>query len=315
MPVKPRKNIAVSVRQRLLNLARTGGEEYQIVLSRYVRERFLYRLARSEHANRFVLKGAMLFLVWSGALHRVTRDIDLLGYVEIEEEALRAVARDICTVRVSDDGVAFAPESVMAERIRGGQEYEGIRLRITAHLGSAVVSFRVDVGFGDTVTPPPRFETFPTLLDFEAPRVKVYPQETVVAEKFQTMVQLGIANSRMKDYYDLAYLAGAFDFEGPLLAQAILRTFERRNTLVPFDIPVALSETYSEDVAKRRQWHAFLKKSRLSGSDLKEAVELLVSFLMPPARAVSAGHPFPNEWLVGRGWRPISGATCTVKRT
>ncbi len=315
MPVKPRKDIAVSVRQRLLNLARAGGEEYQIVLSRYVRERFLYRLARSEHANRFVLKGAMLFIVWSGALHRVTRDIDLLGYGEIEEEALRAVVLDICTVQVSDDGVAFAPESVVTERIRSGQEYEGIRLRIKAHLGSAVVSFRVDVGFGDNVTPSPRLETFPTLLDFEAPRVRVYPRETVVSEKFQTMVQRGIANSRMKDYYDVAYLAGAFDFEGEILVQAIRRTFERRNTLVPSEIPVALSEVCAEDTAKRRQWRAFLQKSRLGDNDLKEVVALLVSFLMPPAQAVSAGCPFPHNWLAGREWQPVSGDSCTVKRT
>ena len=307
MPVKLHKDIAVSVRQRLLNLARAGGEEYQIVLSRYVRERFLYRLARSEHADRFVLKGAMLFLVWSGALHRVTRDIDLLGYGEIGEEALRAVAQDICTVRVSDDGVAFAPDSVVTERIRSGQEYEGIRLRITAHLGSAVVSFRVDVGFGDDVTPSPRLETFPALLDFEAPRVRVYPRETVIAEKFQTMVQRGIANSRMKDYYDLAYLAGAFDFEGTILVQAIRRTFERRNTLVPSDIPLALSMTCAEDPAKRRQWRAFLQKSRLGDDDLKEVVELLASFLMPPAQAVNAGGPFPHKWLAGKGWMSVSG--------
>ena len=277
------------------------------MLSRYVRERFLYRLARSEHADRFVLKGAMLFLVWSGALHRVTRDIDLLGYGEIGEEALRAIAQDICTVRVSDDGVAFAPESVVTERIRSGQEYEGIRLRITAHLGSAVVSFRVDVGFGDDVTPSPRLETFPTLLDFEAPRVRVYPRETVIAEKFQTMVQRGIVNSRMKDYYDLAYLAGAFDFEGAILVQAIRRTFERRNTLVPSDIPLALSKTCAEDTAKRRQWRAFLQKSRLGDDDLKEVVELLASFLMSPAQAVNAGGTFPHKWLAGKGWTSVSG--------
>ena len=306
MTAKPTKDLAASVRQRLLNFARAEGDQYQLVLSRYALERFLYRLAQSEHEGRFVLKGAMLFLVWQGELHRVTRDLDLLGYGEAREDALRRVARDICTVSVPDDGVAFEAESITAERIRGGQEYEGIRLRVKARLGSAVVPLQVDVGFGDAITPAPRHETFPTLLDFEAPRMRVYPRETVVAEKFQAMVWLGIANSRMKDYYDLAYLASTFAFDGDTLAQALRRTFERRRTLVPVEIPVALSKTFAEDAAKRRQWRAFLKKSKLSSGDLIEVSDLLVSFLMPPSQAAGAAVPFPERWPEGGGWQPLS---------
>lgn len=309
MTAKPTKDIRASVRQRLLNLARAEGEEYQLVLSRYARERFLYRLAQSEHRDRFVLKGAMLFLVWQGELHRVTRDLDLLGYGTAEEDALCEVARGICTVSVPDDGVTFETESVKAERIRGGQEYEGIRVRVTSRLGSAVVPLQVDVGFGDAVTPAARIEMFPTLLDFEAPQVRVYPRETVVAEKFQAMVQLGIANSRMKDYYDLAYLAGAFTFDGDTLRQAIQRTFERRRTLLPVEPPVALSKSFAADAAKQRQWRAFLKKSRLSGSGLETVVGLLLKFLMSPALAAGAGNSFPQWWPEGGGWQPLSEVT------
>ena len=168
----PSPNTAASVRQRLLNLARAGDEEYQLVLSRYVRERFLYRLAQSEHERQFVLKGATLFVVWTGETHRVTRDLDLLGHGDPDEDALLALVRDICITPVPDDGVAFDAAGASAAAIRGGQEYEGVRVKLTARLGTAVVPLQVDVGFGDAVTPRAEYVTLLGLLDFEPPRVR-----------------------------------------------------------------------------------------------------------------------------------------------
>ena len=297
-------NTAASVRQRLLNIARKGGEEYQLVLSRYVRERFLYRLAQSEHEGRFILKGATLFVIWTGELHRVTRDLDLLGHGDSDEDALLVLVREICTTPVSDDGVAFDPASASAAPIRGGQEYEGIRVRLTARLGSAVVPLQVDVGFGDAVTPAPEYVVLPSLLDVDAPRVRAYPRETVVAEKVQAMVQFGIANSRMKDYYDVWYLARTFAFDGETLARAIARTFERRGTPLPPDVPMALSPTFSQDPTKQRQWKAFLAKGRLIAPDLKTVVGQLASFVLPPVRSTAGGRPFTASWDVGGPWQP-----------
>ena len=299
----PSPNTAASVRQRLLNLARASGDEYQLVLGRYVRERFLYRLAQSEHEGQFVLKGATLFVAWTGDPHRVTRDLDLLGHGASDEAALLALVRDICAAQVPDDGVAFDAEGASAARIRGGQEYEGVRVRLTARLGSAVVPLQVDVGFGDAVTPRPEYVTLPALLGFDPPRVRAYPRETVVAEKLQAMVALGIANSRMKDYYDVWYLAQTFPFDGATLARAIGKTFERRRTPLPAGVPTALSPAFSTDPAKRRQWQAFLTKGRLDAPGLEEVVEALAVFLPPPVRSLAAEQPFTASWPVGGPWR------------
>lgn len=297
-------NTAASVRQRLLNLAREADEEYQLVLGRYVRERFLYRLAQSEHEGQFVLKGATLFVVWTGDPHRVTRDLDLLGHGDSDEAALLGLVRDVCATLVPDDGVAFDATGASAARIRGGQEYEGVRVRLTARLGSAVVPLQVDVGFGDAVTPRPEYVTLPALLDFDPPRVRAYPRETAVAEKLQAMVALGIANSRMKDYYDVWYLAQSFAFDGATLARAIGRTFGRRRTPVPLDIPMALSSGFAQDAAKRRQWQAFLAKGRLDAPTLGQVVEHLAAFALPPLQAVGNGEPFSTAWGPGGPWLP-----------
>lgn len=300
----PSPNTAASVRQRLLNLSRAGDEEFQLVLSRYVRERFLYRLAQSEHEGRFVLKGATLFVVWTGEAHRVTRDLDLLGHGDPDERALLRLLRDVCTTPVPDDGVVFDAAAASAARIRGGQEYEGVRVKLTARLGSALVPLQVDVGFGDAVTPPPEYVTLPALLDFDPPRVRAYSRETTVAEKLQAMVQLGIANSRMKDYYDVWYLAQTFPFDGATLTRAIGRTFERRRTPAPTSVPTALSPVFAQDDAKRRQWRAFLAKGRLDAPGLEDVVGHVGSFALPPAQAVAEGRPFTPTWRAGGPWLP-----------
>ena len=206
-------NLAASVRQRLLNRARERSEDFNHLLTRYANERLLFRLAESAHRDEFVLKGATLFELWHDAVYRATRDVDLLGFGEPAVERVQAVFRELCAVDVEPDGLRFLEGSVRAERIRDAQEYGGVRVRLTADLDGARIALQVDIGFGDIVTPGVVEAEFPTLLDFPAPRLRTYPRETVVAEKFEAVVRLGIANTRMKDFYDLWAMATTFAFD------------------------------------------------------------------------------------------------------
>ncbi|GAB5518826.1 MAG: nucleotidyl transferase AbiEii/AbiGii toxin family protein [Rhodothermales bacterium] len=290
-----RGNVAASVRQRLLNLAREGGETYDVVLSRYVRERFLYRLGQSSYRDRFIVKGATLFLVWMGEPHRITRDLDLLGYGASSETALLDAMRAICAVKVEhDDGLVFEHDQATAAPIREGQSYEGVRVRVVARLGSARIPLQIDIGLGDAVTPTAESAQIPPLLDSEPPVVRVYPRETVIAEKYQALVVLGMANSRMKDYYDLWYLGAHFDFDAATLREAIVATFERRGTARPSTRPLGLSAAFSGDAGKVQQWRAFLRKGRLDAPPLVEVVEWVERLLWQ--------MPDRGQWKARRGW-------------
>jgi predicted nucleotidyltransferase component of viral defense system len=301
--MKTPRNVPASVRQRLLNVARERGEDFQGVLTRYALERLLFRLSASPHGQEFVLKGAMLFAIWTGQPHRTTRDLDLLGRGSVDIRRLEDVFRSVCKTAVEPDGLELDQRSVTGSRIREDQEYEGVRVEIAGRIGVARVHLQIDVGFGDVITPRPREIAYPTLLDYPAPRLKAYPRETVVAEKFHAMVHLGMANSRMKDFYDVWTLARNFDFDGALLAKAIAATFERRRTQVPSDEPLALTGTFARDSVKQTQWSAFLRKSALQATlELPSAVSLLHGFLMPPTRALTHGDPFTTTWSGGGPW-------------
>lgn len=210
--------MAASVRSRLTTLAHAQGDETEYMLMRYALERLLYRLGQSPHANAFILKGALLFVLWDGHPHRATRDLDLLGFGVPDVRRMEQVFRDLCTLPVEDDGLTFLPETVHARPIREQQEYGGIRVLLQALLGTARLRVQADVGFGDVVTPSAQETDFPTLLDLPQPHLRVYPRETVVAEKFEAMVRLGMTNTRMKDFYDLLILSREFAFDGPTLA-------------------------------------------------------------------------------------------------
>lgn len=203
MSVDQPRNLAASVRQRLLNIAKRNGEAFDLVLTRYALERLLYRLGNSRYHNQFLLKGAMLFAVWGGAPHRPTRDLDLLGFGPNDLPQVQAVFQNICQVPVEPDGLKFLPDTVRVSEIREDQEYQGVRLPFDAKLENAIIPIQVDIGYGDAVTPAPQEISYPTLLEFPAPQLRAYPIYTVVAEKFQALVLLGIANSRMKDFYDI----------------------------------------------------------------------------------------------------------------
>lgn len=197
------RNMAASVAQRLMNKSKEQKEPYDLILIRFAMERLLYRLSQSPYRDKFLLKGAMMFQVWSGHAHRPTRDLDLLAYGQPTASDFELLFQEICDQPVEDDGLNFLADTVRAEQIKEGDEYQGLRIKLQARLASARMTVQVDIGFGDVVTPEPEWIDFPTLLDLPAPRLRVYPRETVVAEKYQAMVMLGIANSRMKDFYDL----------------------------------------------------------------------------------------------------------------
>jgi len=292
------------VRQRLADLARNRGEDFQLVLTRYAIERLLYRHSRSEHCGTFVLKGAMLFSLWTGQPHRPTRDLDLLAKGENSAARLVQVFWTICAIAAEEDGRTFDPAMVAAERIKEDQEYEGVRVRCEARLGQARIDLPIDVGFGDAVTPREVRLSYPTMLPFPAPVWPMYPRETVVAEKFQTMVALGIANSRMKDFFDLWLLSRKFTFEGPLRCRAMEATFRRGNTPLPVQPPVALTREFGTDAAKVKQWSAFLKNGKLTanGTTLQQLCAMLADFLMPPTNALVARHAFKKTWPPEGPW-------------
>lgn len=285
--MKGPKNIAASVKARLHNVAGQRGEDFNLLLLRYGIERLLFRLSQSPYTDRFLLKGAMLFVVWDEKTHRPTRDLDLLGFGPAEKEDLLQVFRVVVTTPVVDDGLLFDPESVRAEEIREDNAYGGVRVRLMGKLGTAEVPVQIDVGVGDAVTPAPEAASFPALLDFPAPHVRIYPVYTVVAEKFEAMVKLGTANTRMKDFHDVWYLAQRFEFDRAIFRQAIEATFSRRQTNLP-QAPEPFTDAFANDPAKQVQWSAFLRRNGLTGitNQFSEVVAVLRQFIEPVLRTL-----------------------------
>lgn len=298
------KNVAASVRERLYQLSQKRGEDFQLMLTRYGLERLLYRLGRSSYRDRFVLKGAMLFSLWGGEVYRATRDVDFLGFGDSSTRELEKVFRELCTVPVEDDGLNFVAETVRAEKIRDAMEYGGIRVTLEGRLEQARIPIQADIGFGDAVTPAAEDIEYPTLLDALAPKIRAYPKETVVAEKYEAIVRLGIANSRMKDFYDLWVLSRTFDFDGERLSEAIRKTFERRKTKLPESVPVAFTSEFYGAQAKLNQWRAFLNKGLVTGKEilLSDVAKVLRDFLLPPTEALVSEGAFTMRWSHAGTW-------------
>jgi hypothetical protein len=302
------QNMAASVRQRLMDLARKRGDDFQVVLTRYVIERFLYRLSCSAHREEFVLKGAMLFLLWNDQPHRPTRDLDLLGKGDNSIRHLLRVFKAITGMIVEDDGLTFHPDTVRGELIKEDQDYEGVRIHCEVRLGQARIILQIDIAFGDAITPKAEKILYPTILDFQAPKLQAYPRQTVVAEKYQAMVMLGIANSRMKDFYDLWFMARGFAFDGPTLCRAIETTFRRRNTSLPTESPLALTAEFGTDAAKVKQWQGFVRKGKLDVGEatLEKVCAFLNGFLVPPTQALVSDEPFEKTWPPAGPWTVLS---------
>lgn len=302
MRKKQGKNHAASVKALLLKKSKEQGESFNLLLSRYARERFLYRLGNSQYRNQFILKGATLFTVWDGEPHRATKDLDLLGYGSNEISEIEEIFKEVCRESYEQDGVEFHPESVKGERIKEDQDYEGVRLKIQGSLNEARLTVQVDIGFGDAISPEPKLVEFPTILDLPSTQLRVYPPETVVAEKFQAMVNLGIGNSRLKDFYDIWFLAQRFSFEGLILCDAIKATFTRRKTPLPREEPLALTSEFYENPVKQKQWKGFLNKSqlRVECETLSSTVESIKHFILPVCLAASSDTQFDRTWVLDK---------------
>ncbi|MBP6008062.1 MAG: nucleotidyl transferase AbiEii/AbiGii toxin family protein [Rhodoferax sp.] len=269
------RNMAASVRARLLNKAKKDGMDFQLLLTRYALERLLYRLSISTEKDHFLLKGALLFDLWYDVPLRPTRDIDLLGYGSAEIPHLIAVFEGLCELEV-DDGITFDVKSVKAEEIRKEANYSGTRLTLEGLLDGARCPVQVDVGFGDAVTPAPESAMYPVMFDdMPAPSLRVYPRYTVVAEKLEAIISLGMANSRMKDYFDLWVILRDANLEREILSQAVSATLNRRGTSKPKGFPVGLSEQFAADGQKTTQWTAFVQRNKLKAEPLSVTVQYL----------------------------------------
>ena len=302
MTSEPKRNLPASVRQRLLNLSKERKEPFDLVLVHYAIERLLYRLSRSRHAERFLLKGAMLFAVWSKGTHRPTRDVDFLGFGSKDEEELTAIFKELCRLETEPDGLTFMPDTVAAAAIREDAAYPGTRVTLQARLENARIPLQVDIGFGDIVTPEPETISFPTLLEFPAPQLRAYPIYTVVAEKLEACVRLGEANTRMKDFFDLWFLSGKFPLDGELAKDAVIRTFARRETILPTVMPAAFNPEFAS--AKAPAWAAFLRRNALAAVELTAVLEAVRAFAGPVMEAAAKGGAFDQSWAPGTGWTP-----------
>jgi hypothetical protein len=298
------RNTASSVHQRLLDNAKESSRPFNELLQHFAIERFIYRLSKTPHAERFILKGALMFSAWSGAASRPTLDIDLLGKMDNSIESIVAAMKDTCSVEVEKDGMSFHAETVTAARITEDADYEGVRVRLQGSLGNARVSLQVDIGFGDVVVPGPSKIEFPVLLDFPRPELAGYSMESTIAEKFQAMVKLGVLNSRMKDFYDIWMLSRSFSFKGKLLAEAIKKTFENRSTPVTID-PAIFNPSFVKDGNKKVQWQGFIKKTNLTDApeDFEDVVALVKVFLEPLVVSIAEQRVFNSIWTAPGPWR------------
>lgn len=283
------KNMGASVRARLLNLAKQRNQPLQLLLTRYALERLLYRLSKTKHRQHLVLKGAMLLSTWIKTPFRPTQDLDLLAFGDGNPDAMLSVFGEVFAVEPeTDDGTEFDVDSLKVDRNREDLEYGGLRIKAIATIGGARVPVVIDIGFGDAVEPEIKEIDLPVLLDQPSPHLRAYPRETVIAEKFQAMVALGRANSRMKDFYDIWELSRAYDFNSEALAKAIKATFNRRKTEIPVAATDALSVAFAADPQKQAQWNSFIHGIEAEAPDLEAIVKDLESFLLPYAKAAAA---------------------------
>jgi predicted nucleotidyltransferase component of viral defense system len=300
---RPKQAIVDSVHQRLLNKARGENRPFNELLQYYAMEKFLLRISKLPQADNFVLKGALLLRARGITDIRPTRDIDFLRFGESSISAIEKILADACRIDI-EDGLAFDPGSVQGKQIREQEAYDGVRVAIDGRLGNARIKIHVDIGFGDVITPGPLWIEYPTILDDDHPKLQAYTLESTIAEKYQAMVKLDLANSRMKDFYDIYFLTGNRSFEGRRLQKAIQNTFERRETEIPMDLPAALTDEFAKDAMKITQWNAFLNKlsSKQMPTDLAVVVERLANFLWPVTKAIKDDNDFKNRWIEGKKW-------------
>lgn len=305
-PGKEIRNVPASVRQRLRNLAIRQDVRFNAMLERFTAERFLYRLSASGEVDRFVLKGAALFRVWDGKETRPTRDLDFLAESFADRAAMRSTLEAICRIPCPEDGVVFDPATIRIREIRIATPDGGLRVRLQGKLGGIRLPLNVDIGFGDAITPEAEVQDYPTLLDLPAPRLRTYPRETMIAEKFMAMVRLGARNTREKDLWDIASLARRFVFDGETLRTAIGQTFRRREHAFPRETPLALLPQYYEDAARAQRWRELHRQAAADSDNparLVDAGDELRRFLGPVCDSLIKGTSFTETWPAGGPWR------------
>jgi len=307
MKATPQKNSAASVRARLLNHAKQHGDEYQRILTRYAIERLLFRLSQTEAAERYVLKGAMLFVTWPEHVFRPTGDLDLLGQGDPDPVAITELFTRICQVEAPEDGIVFDPATLKVEPVREADKYQGAQLSLKGELAKAIIHVQVDIGFGDHVYPPPTRQTFPSLLpDLPAANILMYPPETVVAEKFEAMIRFGEANGRIKDFHDMWVTTRTFPFDLPSLVEAVGGTLRRRETAIPTEMPVGLTEVFAKIAEERGLWSGFLRRNppTLQPPPFADLQLELQRFFGPVIASLALPEGAKGQWDPDRGaWR------------
>ncbi len=295
---------SIEIRRRLKGRAAELGLDFQQAVLYYAMERFLFRLSQTQWSDRLVVKGAVMLRVWDAVVARPTRDIDFLGRVENTPEAIRGLVAECLSIPL-DDGLVFEPE-IHVEPIAVEDRYPGVRAKVAGHLGGARFVLRLDIGIDDAVVPDPGWVDYPVLLGDEAPRILAYQPATAIAEKFQAMIEIGLANSRMKDYHDIWMLSRTLEFDGQDLADAIRATFQRRDTALPSETPAELKPEYTLQPETSRMWDTYRKRFSVSASDLPEdlqdVADAIAAFVMPAVIAAAHDFDFDQAWTLATGW-------------
>lgn len=298
-----RKNLAASIRERLRQRAVADGRPFDELLTYYAIERFLFRLSRTRHRDRFVLKGALMLPLWGVSVARATRDIDLLGHGAPTPEEIAGVIRDCLAVDVPPDALEFDVSSIETSEIREHERYGGTRVTFLATLERARIKMQVDIGLGDAITPGVVPITYPAILELPAPELSGYPVETAIAEKLEAIVDLGLTNSRMKDFFDLWSLLGNMELDGETITKAIGATFARRGTAIPNTPPIGLTAHFASERDKLAQWSAFVRRLRLQDPPaLGTVVDRIAMFALPVFSGGTAGALAGVTW-VRLAWR------------
>ncbi|MBL7131066.1 MAG: nucleotidyl transferase AbiEii/AbiGii toxin family protein [Candidatus Omnitrophica bacterium] len=289
----------------LQNKARETNRPFVEVLQYYGMERFLYRFSRSKYTDKFILKGALMFTVWQVPERRTTIDIDFSARYDNQIAAIEKVIKDVCKVSVPPDGLVFDSQAVKGQKIKEAADYGGVHVKFRGFLERSRISMQIDVSFGDIIYPKPKVIDYPVILDFPKPHLKGYPAESVVSEKFEAMVKLGLLNSRMKDFYDICLMMRQFDFDGPKLIEALKGTFEHRKTPLPEHKTLFAEEIYDETSDRQMLWSAFLKKGdiKYAPEKLRTTAREIEQFLIKPLDAIRRTQEFSKEWKAAGPWK------------
>lgn len=298
------KDIEASINARLKNKARETNRPFAEVMQYYGMERFLYRFSKTKYADKFILKGALLFAVWQIPDRRTTLDIDFLARFDNEVATIEKVMKNACGTSVDPDGLIFDPQTVKGMKIKEDADYEGVRVKFIGFLDRAEIPMQIDVGFGDIVYPKTMIIDYPVILDFPKPHLNGYPQESVISEKFEAMIKLGLLNSRMKDFYDIWLMTRQFEFKGANIANAIKKTFNNRKTDIPNKKPLFADEIYDEKSDRQMLWGAFLKKGDIQHAPetLSATAKEIECFLVEPIMALNGNVALDKTWKSPKGW-------------